>query len=403
MILTLYLPAFASTNPDDLLREGMKQAKAGSYSNAKVLIRAAIALDSSRSDLWVSLANVYGWEHQMDSARVLIQHAYAKDPSNREVYDTWLNLATWDKQYTEVLRVADLAVTHHYPDAYNLMLKRMDALRGLEKYEEALVLTRLMENRPYLDSSQINLRRRELAVLNQRSSIAASYAIDLTDGDNAESQHLAFLEYSRRLGRTVAAVRLNGAIRFGETGLQAESDVYQIFDNKSYLYLNAGYGFGSLVFPHYRAGVEYTLPFAQTYEATAGARYLGFSGKDVYLLTGQIARYQGIWWYGLRPFYTLKNDGNALSVLLQARRYDANPLSFNEFEIGYGYSPDERLLLEGSRNYGLNAFQLRLCTNRLLFDSNQARLSLGYHLEEQADGSYRNRFILDLTYRFRLP
>ena len=254
-----------------------------------------------------------------------------------------------------------------------------------------------------MDSTLVSSIRNEINTLSKNKTISAGYSFDYVNAGNNKFQQLAFIEYSAKIKSTIALLRLNYARRFEQNGLQIESDIYNLFKNRSYLYLNAGYGFNSGVFPVLRGGFEYTYPVFKTVEATLGARYMKFQNLPVYMLTGQLLKYHNSWSYALRSFYTLKNNGNASTFLFDIRKYGKKTGNFNELELGYGNAPDERLFIENNGAYfGLDAYKLRLTTNKMINLSNEIRLSVNYNLEEYASGAYRNRVVLDLIYRFRM-
>jgi YaiO family outer membrane protein len=406
MVLWTLLPwlSLAENNPDILLKSSLEHVQNKDYVQALNLAHQAIALDSTRSDLLIFIANLHGWQHQTDSAVVYLQKAYRLDPGSQELYDSWLNVLLWDKDYQGVLTTSDLAEHQKYKNQYNLLLKRAEAYRGLEKYDQALAVLNNPEHAVYLDSSKVSALRQDLFLLNQRRNISVSYNADWSDAPVNELQQMVGIDFSERFHHTLALVRFNYAHRFGKDGLQIESDVYQNFANKSYLYLNAGVGMNTAVFPTFRAGVEYTFPFLKTYEGSIGARYLQFPNLPVVLLTGQFAKYLHSWWIGVRPFYTVKSNGNALTTLLDVRKYERKTRNFTELELGYGNSPDERLLLEnGGQYFGLNAWKIKLSRNFRFRMSDEFKISASYSREERTVGTYRNRIVVECLYQFRLP
>jgi YaiO family outer membrane protein len=397
-------PSMAQNKPDQLLKSSLEQIQNKDFVQALKLAHQAIALDPTRSDLLVFMANLQAWQHQTDSAVVYLQKAYRFDPGSQELYDAWLNTLLWGKDFEGLLSTVELALRNGYINKYNLLIKRVEAFQGLEKNDKALALLNDPENAIFLDSSKVSALRQELFLLNQRRNISVSYNADWSDAPVNELQQLAGIDFSERFHHTLAFVRFNYAHRFGKDGLQIESDVYQNFANKSYLYLNAGLGMNSAVFPTFRAGAEYTFPFMKTYEGSVGARYLQFPNRPVVLLTGQLAKYLHSWWIGVRPFYTLKSNGNALTTLLDVRKYEHKPRNFSEVELGYGNSPDERLLLEnGGQYFGLDAWKIKLSSNRLFRKTDEIKVSASYSREERTVGAYRNRIVLECLYQFRLP
>jgi len=404
VVALLPFHSMAENDPDLLLKSSLEHVKRNEFNQATILARQAIQLDSTRYDLYVYMANLQAWQHRIDSSKIFIQKAYVLHPKSQELYDTWLNILLWEKNYVELLSIGNLALKNGYKNQYNLLIKKTEAYLNLGQYAKALEIINLPENTTFLDSSKVSAMRQDLILLNQRRSLSVSYSADMVHTTGSDIQHLVGIDVSERFNNTYALLRANYARRFGQDGLQIESDVYQRFRNKSYLYLNAGVGFNQAVFPTFRAGAEYTFPFLKTFEGSLGTRYLRFPNLPVVLLTGQLAKYLHSWWIGIRPFYTLKSNGNALTTLLDVRKYEKRPKNFTEIELGYGNSPDERLLLEsGGQYFGLNAWRIKWSCNRMVWHSDEIRLSFTYNREEQTDGTYRNRFVLEWLYKFRLP
>jgi len=355
-------------------------------------------------DFYIQQANQFAWRHQKDSSLFFIQKAYQINPKNQELYDAWLNVLFWEKDYEALIATIELAEKNGYANPYNLLLKKLEAYRGLSQFESALKLLGMPEHVAFLDSSSVGALRQDILFRSQKRSFTVYYSADMVNMPVNEVQHLVGIDFSQRFNNSLAFVRMNYARRFGLDGFQLESDLYQNFANKSYLYLNAGIGFTSTVFPSIRAGAEYTMPFFKTYEGSLGVRYLSFPNQPVLLLTGQLAKYIRSWWVGIRPFYTIKSNGNALTSLLDIRKYETKPRNYTELELGYGNSPDERLLLENSGQYfGLEAFKIRLCTNRTIRLTDEVKFSAAYSYEEQAVGIFRNRLVLECIYKFRIP
>lgn len=391
-------------NPDDLFEASLQQIRKKDFQQAEWSVKQAIALDSTRSDFRILLANLYAWRQQNDSATILLRQVYQLEPTNQELYETWLNVLLWKKDYRELLKVGELADRNGYRNRYNWLLKRTEAYINLEEYNLAWELLNKPEHATFLDSSKLNVLRQDLVLLHQHRSITVSYGADIASSPSSSLHHAASIDVAQRFHRTNVLLRANYAYRFNQGGLQLESDVYQRFANKSYLYLNAGTALGTKIFPTFRAGAEYTLSFLKTHEASLGFRYLNYPNLPVYLLTGQVAKYLHSWWVGVRPFYTLKNNGNALTTLLDIRKYERISRNFSELELGYGNSPDERLFLEnGGKYFGLDAWKIKLSSNRLIHGKDEIRVSATYSKEEYSYNTYRDRFMVELLYKFSLP
>jgi hypothetical protein len=59
------------------------------------------------------------------------------DPRNTELYDSWLNILLWNKEYDELLRTTDIAVSNGYSNEYNILLKKLAAFKNKGDYTAA--------------------------------------------------------------------------------------------------------------------------------------------------------------------------------------------------------------------------------------------------------------------------
>ena len=87
---------------------------------------------------------------------------------------------------------------------------------------------------------------------------------------------LASVALSRPSSAGTFIVRLNYANRFATDGVPVEADAYPRVNDKSYLYLNAGYR-NAAIFPEWRAGGEVFTALPGAWEASAGFRQLHHS------------------------------------------------------------------------------------------------------------------------------
>lgn len=179
----------------------------------------------------------------------------------------------------------------------------------------------------------------------------------------------AFVEYRRFTGSGPVIARLNIGHRFDMTDYQGEIDFWPQFNEKWYGYLNAGLSGGDL-FPEFRGGVELYRILPKGFEASLGFRYLKFTQDDVLIFTGSVSKYLGRWLLIGRPYFTPQDAGVSTSMTFNARRYFANPDSFFSLIGGYGFSPDERRLIDGQLdNRFLKSRFLGLIGNYLLKDT----------------------------------
>lgn len=112
-----------------------------------------------------------------------------------------------------------------------------------------------------------------------------------------------------------------------------------------YGFLNIGLSGGNL-FPEFRGGAEIYRVLPKVFETSFGLRYLKFSEDDVLIFNGSVSKYLGKWLLIARPYLTPQDSGTSTSMTFIARRYFSNPESFASFIGGFGFSPDERRLID---------------------------------------------------------
>lgn len=179
-----------------------------------------------------------------------------------------------------------------------------------------------------------------------RSNMAAFGLTYDRYGENLEDWQRTYIEYRRFERRGTYIGRLNVGHRFDITDYQGELEAWPLFGDSWYGHGNIGISGGDL-FPELRAGAELYRVLPRGFELSAGLRYLKFSEDDVLIFTGSLNKYTGSWLLIARPFITPQDAGVSTSLNLTARRYFGIPENFASFIGGFGFSPDERRLIDG--------------------------------------------------------
>lgn len=231
--------------------------------------------------------------------------------------------------------------------------------------------------------------------------VQAFYSLDCFD--NNAPQHLAYLGYSFDVGKNTLSLRANYANRFQKNDLLLESDFYLKLNNKSYMYFNYGYAFNADLFPRHRAGYEYYMPLKNKMEASVGARYMKYISSNVFIATAHLEKYMGNHWVSFRPFFVMQTSGKSFTLLANYRFYGKNPLNYWGLELTYGNSPDDnRQMMENGKFNNLKAYKLKLEKNFMLNSISDVHIGIGYTREEYISSIFRNRYLIELGYRFRL-
>ena len=187
--------------------------------------------------------------------------------------------------------------------------------------------------------------------------------------------------------------RINTARKFQSNGNQAEVDAYPSLSTNSYAYLNIGFS-PSSIFPSFRSGFDYNRSLPKSFEMSAGIRFLKFTSADVYIFTGHLGKYYGNYWFSARPYVTPSNTGTSVSGQFIARRYLSSAEHYLSLQIGYGTSPDDRII---NLNPDLKSTEARLKAKRIKLEYTQIvfkywnyNIGLAYENEEWRTNTFRD-------------
>jgi YaiO family outer membrane protein len=245
-----------------------------------------------------------------------------------------------------------------YPTFEDFLYKKASILNDLKNPAESKAILTVLLN---IDPSH----QQGLSLLNSIElqgkiySIGGTYALDMFSR-TYNPAHYASIQLSRQNSWGSSIVRFNYANRFNTSGLQSEIDLYPHIANGVYAYLNYGYSNNS-IFPTHRAGAEIYSKLPKSMEISGGVRSLNFSStSNVYIYTGSLGIYFKNYWLSLRPYITPdKNVGTSYSAAVSLRRYWQNSENYLEFNVGAGFSPDERRFQSGTGFTGDNIYILQ--------------------------------------------
>lgn len=363
--------------------------------------RKALGAEPARGDLMVVIANNYAWQEKTDSALIYLEKAKQINYYNDDLFDSWLNVLLWSHRYESLLETCRVAEQYKYSHTENLLRKKMVAYTELRDYDEGIELFKAPGNKEFLKLDDISYMYNNLIMKRNTNVVQAFYSIDCFD-HNAP-QHLANLGYAFKVGKHSLALRANYADRYHMNDVLLESDFYLQMNNKSYMYFNYGYAFDASLFPRHRAGYEYYMPLEYKMEASLGARYMKYISSEVFIATGHLEKYMGNHWVAFRPFYVMQDNGNSFTLLANYRFYGKNPLNYWGVELTYGNSPDDsRATMENAAFNNLDAYKIKLERNFMLNSISDVRIGIGYTREEYITSKFRNRYLIEVGYRFRL-
>jgi YaiO family outer membrane protein len=326
---------------DELFSLAREKAFAGQREEARGLCRIILVRSPSYIDARILLGRVYAWDGRWEEARAEFRRVLQEKPAYKDALLALLDVEIWDEKYDRALTIVNEALSSH-PSDEDFILKKVRALKGLTRDEEALlVLNKLEDLNPSL--AEIASIRKSISRTSMNNGIGINYASDRFS-DAYDPMQYAYFQLSRRTALGSLFGRVNYSNRFGTRGLQVETDLYPRLADGVYAYLNYGFS-NSDLFPKHRAGAEVYTKLPASYEVSIGLRRLYFGpSSSVTIYTGSLGLYVGSYWLSFRP-YAIPNDaGLSKSASLTLRRYLGDAENFLSLRAGAGFSADERTI-----------------------------------------------------------
>lgn len=148
------------------------------------------------------------------------------------------------------------------------------------------------------------------------------------------------IEYTRFAKKDTYVARVNYTGKESGVGVQGELDWYHKFNNKSYFLANGA--FGSKFFPKLRGAFSFYQPFAKTWQAEIGGRYL-YLQDDRSLYTGIVGIEKAIGdiWLNARLSLITEGDNVYNNILGQARFYMRDQKDYLQAMASVGNAPED--------------------------------------------------------------
>lgn len=333
---------------DEAFQQARKLAFSSQYEPAIDLCKKILLKSPGYTDVSVLMARVYYWSDKKDSAMHILEKVIGTKP-NEDAYIAYVDMLRWSDDNTKSLFYANEGLKK-YPSSSDLAIRKARSLsnNGFNRDAYQVLDTLLRRDKK-------NTEARELSESIKRTmwtnSITLSVNYDYFKnqyGDSSNKWKFYSLSYSRKtklLGSVIA--RFNMADRFRLKGYQGELDMYPSISKKVYGYFNFGYSKSFSLFPHYRFGGSLYRSMPKAFEVEAGLRLLYFGPKPVILYVGSIGKYYKNFWFSLRGTFVPGTSDSVKSSFSQSyqfitRYYTKTANDFISFQVGYGFSPDDR-------------------------------------------------------------
>lgn len=382
-------------NVEETFANAKREAEKGNYDKALTLLDPLRAKFPNDEDIQTFTGRVYSWKKDYKTAIKVLSPLTDRTNPNPEALQALINVYFWTEDYETCLVYCDKYLAAD-PKSVDVLKIKATCLEKLNRDQEAL---ELIEKSAYIDNSTQAFRGiRTLIGKKAKNAVSASY-LNISTSDPGQSPfHYGYVEYSHKFSKSAIVGRANIGNISNDTQMLFETDFYQTFSNKSYLYANAGISTGETIFPVAKAGLEYYFKPFKKLDYSLGARFMHFDSDDITLVTGQIAYHEGIYTFAYRPYYDTSNE--LFSHVLSVQRTNEEKERLIRLELQYGNVP--YLYLYNNFTQPLKAYRIGIQYQHRFGESFFVRPIFLYEDEEYTPGQYRNRFNVQLivTKRF---
>jgi len=382
-------------NVDETLIAVKREVEKENYDKALSLIEPLRTKYPQDQDIQTYTGRIYSWKKDYKMAIKILSPLTDRINPNPEALQAIINVYFWSENYEKCNLYCDkyLAID---PKSVEILKIKATSLEKLNRDQEAL---ELIEKASFADNSTQAFKGiRTLIGRKAKNAVSVSY-LNISTSDPGQSPfHYGYAEYSHKFSKSAIVGRANIGNVSNETQMLFETDFYQTFSNKSYLYANAGVSTGETIFPVAKAGLEYYFKPYKKFEYSLGARFMHFDTDDITLVTGQLSYNPGIYSFAYRPYYDTSNE--LFSHVLSIQRTNEEKERIIRLELQYGNVP--YLYLYNNFTQPLKAYRIGIQYQHRIGESFFVRPIFLYEDEEYIPGQYRNRFNVQLivTKRF---
>lgn len=399
-------------NADSVFISARTYALNKNYKEARKKSKELLDAFPDYHDARVLIGRTFAWQHEYDSARFEINKVLIKT-NYIDAIDAMIDVENWSGDLPKAIFYCDLG-QRNYPANENFRIKKA---KILVQTKDANLAQREILHALELDPGNLEANEllKEIKNINILNKIAIQYSYEYYKEPWIRKWHLMNLDYSRQthFGAVTARMYLGDIVLEGEslfeknTAKQFELEAYPVISRKNYAYVSYGYSPDNL-FPEHRVGVEIYQKLLNTFELSAGIRYLQFRtvenvNNDVLIYTGTVGKYFQDYWFAFRPYLNSKTNGLSQSYYLTVRRYLSTKDNFVSLELGSGNSPDDPLdYAVGFETFKLNMKKIQLSWHQLVCNRWVIYIIGAYQNEEYTANLFRNKYSakLQLGYHF---
>lgn len=372
-------------NFDAAMSEAKHEVEKGNYDKALSILEPLSAKFPENEDVKIYTGRIYSWKKDYNTAIKILSPMADRTNPDAEALLAIINVYFWSEQFDKCIFYCDKYLVIN-PNSTDVVLIKANSLEKLGRDKEALETVEkisLTEN-----NTQAITGLRTLIGRKAKNAIAVSYLNVSTSSPGQSPLHYGYVEYSHKFSKSALVGRANVGYANNDTQMLFETDYYQTFSKRNYLYVNAGVSTGQTIFPVAKAGVEYYFTPSKKFDYSLGLKFMHFETEDVTLLTGQLSYRIGTYTLAYRPFYDTGNE--LFSHVLSLQTTNEEKESLLRLELQYGNVP--YLYLYNNFIEPLKAYRVGLQYQQRIGKSFFIRPIFLYEYEEYLPEQYRNRF-----------
>jgi YaiO family outer membrane protein len=390
---------------DSLLLQAYKSLKSKNYQEALNQAHLGRKISPEYLDFQVLIGRVHQLTNQPDSARVYLNGVLAKNTAYREAFSYLINLELETENYENAEDVINNAIAVH-TDNKNFRLKKLQLYQLQEDVDREREYLKELSSLYPLDS-QIKQRIFWLDSRFDSNRIGVQYGLTNFGRDGIGPWHLGTIQYigERKWGSLLGRVNYSNRFSNGVSlidGIQFEGESYFFTSKNSYANVSASYS-EDLVFPKWRLGASYFQTLPMGWEVDLGMRYTYVAQSNIPGGTLGVGKYFGSYWMHLRSYFQLQNQNLYPAFTLTTRYYYNTRFDYVNAILGYGTSPDERILLgDLDQRVELNSYRAGLGYYRQFGKHILAGVQGVYNRQEYIEGKWQNEFETFIMLHYRL-
>ncbi len=405
LVFTFQTTVAQNINVDSLLVEAYRSLKEQNYKQALNQAHLGYKVSPEYLDFQVVIGRVHQLTNQQDSTRIYLNRVLQQNSAYEEAFGYLINLEMEAQHWEQAEAIINKAILAH-PDTKSFRLKKLEVYQMQGDVDsERLYLNEILSL--YSDDSELKQRIYLLDSRFNSDRIGLQYSITSFDRDGVGPWHLGTVQYigERQWGSIIGRVnyanrRSNGALLL--EGIQYEGESYFFTGKKSYANVSVGYS-DDLVFPKWRLGASYFQTLSKGWEVDLGIRYTYVAEQDIPTVAIGVGTYFGSYWMHFRSFLQMQNDNVYPAFTLTSRYYYNTRFDYVNFILGYGTSPDERVLqADLNQRLELNSFRAGLGYFRQIGTHFITGIQTVYNHQEYIESKWQNEFEAFIMLHYRL-